>query len=137
MAVFVVDASAALAWCFEDEAGSWADGLLERLRQGDRILVPAHWPTEISNGLLVALRRKRIKAGQPALFWEELARLPIETEPSLTSIQAKATLALAEKHGLTAYDAAYLELARRRQLPLGTLDADLRKAAQAEGLVVL
>jgi predicted nucleic acid-binding protein len=80
MAIFVVDASAALAWCFEDEASSWADGLLERLRQGDRIMVPAHWPTEISNGLLVALRRKRIKAGQPALFWDELARLPIEAE---------------------------------------------------------
>jgi predicted nucleic acid-binding protein len=60
MAVFVVDASAALAWCFEDEASSWSDGLLERLRQGGQIVVPAHWPTEISNGLLVAERRKRI-----------------------------------------------------------------------------
>ena len=64
MAIFVVDASAALAWCFEDEASSSADGLLERLRQGDQIVVPAHWPAEISNGLLVASRRKRIKAGQ-------------------------------------------------------------------------
>ncbi len=100
-------------------------------------MVPAHWPTEILNGLLVASRRKRIKTGQPALFWDELARLPIETEPALTTIQAKAVLALGEKHGLTVYDAAYLELAHRRQLPLGTLDADLRKAAQAEGAVVL
>jgi predicted nucleic acid-binding protein len=54
MAIFVVDASAALAWCFEDEASSWTDTLLERLGNGDRIIVPAHWPTEISNGLLVA-----------------------------------------------------------------------------------
>ena len=77
MAVFVVDASAALAWCFEDEASSFTDGLLDRLRHGEHIAVPAHWPTEISNGLLVALRRKRIKAGQPERFWEELARLPI------------------------------------------------------------
>lgn len=137
MASFVVDASAALAWCFEDEASSWTDGLLERLRQGDRIVVPAHWPTEISNGLLMALRKKRIKTGQPALFWDELARLPIETEAALTASQAKAVLALGEKHVLTVYDAAYLELAYRRQLPLGTLDSDLRKAAQAEGLVVL
>jgi len=68
MAIFVVDASAALAWCFEDEASSWTDGLLERLRRGDRIVVPAHWPTEILNGLLVASRRKRIKPDQPALF---------------------------------------------------------------------
>lgn len=53
MAVFVVDASAALAWCIADETDRWTDGLLERLRQGDQIVVPAHWPTEILNGLLV------------------------------------------------------------------------------------
>jgi predicted nucleic acid-binding protein len=63
--------------------------------------------------------------------------LPIETDPPLTTSQAKTALALAEKHGLTIYDAAYLELAHRRQLPLGTLDADLRKAAQSEGVVLL
>ncbi len=137
MTFFVVDASAALAWCFEDEASSWTDGLLERLRQGDRIVVPAHWPTEILNGLLVASRRKRIKTGQLGVFWDELARLPIETEPALNAVQAKTILALGEKHGLTVYDAAYLELAHRRQLPLGTLDTDLRKAAQVEGVVLL
>lgn len=137
MAVFVVDASAALAWCFEDEANSWTDGLLERLRHGDRAMVPAHWPTEILNGLLVAARRKRIKPAQPALFWDELARLAIETEPSLTAVHATTVLALAERHALTIYDAAYLELAHRRQLPLGSLDADLRKAAQVEGVPLL
>jgi predicted nucleic acid-binding protein len=137
MAVFVVDASAALSWCFEDEASSWGDGLLERLQQGDRLAVPAHWPTEISNGLLVALRRNRVKAGQPTLFWDELARLPIEAEPALTALQAKAVLALSEKHRLTIYDAAYLELAQRRQLPPATLDLELRRAAQAEGVAVL
>lgn len=137
MAIFVVDASAALAWCFEDEANSWTDGLLERLRQGDGIVVPAHWPTEILNGLLVASRRKRIKPDQPALLWEEFSRLTIETELPLTATQAKTVLALSEKHSLTVYDAAYLELAHRRQLPLGTLDADLRKAAQVEGVPLL
>jgi len=137
MAIFVVDASVALAWCFEDEASTLADELLERLRQSDRIVVPAHWPTEILNGLLVASRRKRIKSDQPALFWDELARLPIETEPPLVAIQARTVLALSEKHGLTVYDAAYLELAHRRQLPLGTLDTDLRKAAQVEGIALL
>ncbi len=125
MAVFVVDASAALAWCFADEASS---GLLEGLGQGDRIVVPAHWATEVLSGLAVALRRKRIQAGQPAFLWDALSRLPIETEPALSSTQAKAVLALGEKHGLTVYDAAYLELAVRRQLPLGTLDTDLRRA---------
>jgi predicted nucleic acid-binding protein len=137
MAVFVVDASAALAWCFEDEATSWSDGLLDRLRRGDAIVVPAHWPTEILNGLLVAQRRNRIKAGQANLFWVELARLPIEIEPPLTGAQAAALLLVSEKHGLTVYDAAYLELAHRRQLSLGTLDEDLRKAARAEGVSLL
>jgi predicted nucleic acid-binding protein len=137
MAIFVVDASAALAWCFEDEASGWTDGLLQRLHQGDGIVVPAHWPTEILNSLLVASRRKRIKPDQPALFWDELARLPSEIEPPLSTSQGKAVLVLGEKHSLTVYDAAYLELAHRRQLPLGTLDTDLRHAAQAEGVALL
>jgi predicted nucleic acid-binding protein len=63
--------------------------------------------------------------------------LPIETEPALTALQAKAILAMSEKHGLTVYDAAYLELAQRRKVPLGTLDDDLRKAGQVEGIVLL
>jgi predicted nucleic acid-binding protein len=63
--------------------------------------------------------------------------LPIETEPPFAASQAKTVLALSEKRGLTVYDAAYLELALGRQLPLGTLDTDLRQAAQVEGVVVL
>jgi predicted nucleic acid-binding protein len=68
---------------------------------------------------------------------DELARLSIETEPALSTVQVKEVLALAEKHSLTVYDAAYLELARRQLLPTGTLDGDLRKAAQAEGVKLL
>jgi predicted nucleic acid-binding protein len=68
MAIFVVDASAALAWCFEDEASTWTEGLLERLRQGDRSLVPAHWPTEVLNGLLVASRRAHQARSASALL---------------------------------------------------------------------
>ncbi len=94
MALFVADASVTLAWCFEDEDSSFTDGLLDRLRQGDRIVVPAHWPTEVLNGLLVASRRKRIKPEQPALFWDELSRLPIEKEPPLGAMQGKIALAL-------------------------------------------
>jgi predicted nucleic acid-binding protein len=137
MPVFVVDASAALAWCFEDEASGWSDRLLERLRQGDRIIVPAHWPVEMLNGLAVASRRKRIRPDQPAVLWAQLELLPVETEAALNAVQAKAVLVLSEKHGLTTYDAAYLELALRRQLPLATLDTELRKAAQLEGLSLL
>jgi predicted nucleic acid-binding protein len=137
MAVFVVDASVALAWCFEDEKTDWSEDFLERLRRGDRINVPAHWAAEVADGLLMAARSKRIKPDQSQLLLDQLARLPIDTEPALTFqpvVRGKEVLALAEKHGLTVYDAGYLELARRYQLPLATLDGDLRKAAPAEGV---
>ena len=91
---FVADASVTLAWCFEDEATAWTDGLLDRLRNRDQIVVPAHWPTEISNGMLMALRRKRIQPDRPELFWDELAILPIEVESPLSPGRAKAVLAL-------------------------------------------
>jgi predicted nucleic acid-binding protein len=136
MAVFVVDASVTLAWCFEDESDSSAEALLNRLRQGDRIAVPAHWSAEVANGLLVAVRRKRLKKGQPDLLLSELARLPIEMQPALGVDQARAVLALCEKHNLTVYDGAYLELAARLGLAIGTLDGDLRRAAQAEGVAL-
>jgi len=87
----------------------------------------------------MGVRRKRIKPEQPQQLWEELGRLPIDPEPALilTSARGEEVLGLAEKHGLTVYDAAYLELARRYELPLATLDGDLRKAAQAEGVPLL
>lgn len=132
MATFVADASVTLPWCFQDEATAWTDSLLDGLRRGDRIAVPAHWPTEISNGLLMALRRKRIQPGRPELFWDQLAVLPIDAEPPLTPSQAKAVFALCEQHGLTVYDGAYLELAKRKGLPLATKDSELLKAARRE-----
>jgi predicted nucleic acid-binding protein len=137
MAVFVVDASVALSWCFEDESNAWSAAILSRLTRGDRIVVPAHWSTEVSNGLLIAVRRKRLAPDKPAVFWDALAHLPIEMEPALTQVHSKQALSLAEKFGLTVYDAVYLELATRRQLPLATLDADLRNATQSAGLTLL
>jgi predicted nucleic acid-binding protein len=136
MAIFVADASVTLAWCFQDEATPWADGLLDRLRFGDRINVPAHWPTEVSNGLLMGLRRKRIQPGRPDQFWDQLAVLPIDVESPLTPGQAKAVLILCEQHGLTVYDAPYLELAKRNGLPLATQDRALLRAAQLESVAL-
>ncbi len=134
---FVADASVTLSWCFEDEATSWTDSLLDHLRNGDEIAVPAHWPTEISNGLLMGLRRKRILPDRPALFWDELAVLPIEVESPLSPDQVKAVLFLCQQHGLTAYDAAYLELAKRKRLPLAKLDSALLKAAPLENVALI
>jgi len=81
----------------------------------------------------MGVRRKRIKPEQPQTTLGELGRLTIDTESALTTARGREVLALSEKHGLTVYDAAYLELARRYQLPLGTLDGDLRKAAPSRG----
>ena len=133
MAVFVADASATLPWCLKDEETAWTLGLLRRL-ETDSILVPAHWPTELSNGLLVATRKGRIPQGRAPLFWDELAALPIRVEPPLSPEQAKAVFVLCDRHNLTFYDAAYLELALRLRLPLATLDGALVRAAGMEGV---
>jgi predicted nucleic acid-binding protein len=137
MAYFVIDASVTLSWCFEDETNAGADALLERLRSGDRVCVPAHWPTEVSNGLLMALRKKRIKPGRFELFWDQLAVLPIAVEPPISLNQTKEILVLCEHHGLTIYDGAYLELAKRRGFLLATLDSALLRAANQEGVAIV
>ncbi len=137
MSAFVADASVTLPWCFDDEADTWTDTLLHRLRGGDRIFVPAHWPTEVTNGLLTAFRGRRIQPGRSELFWNELAALPISVEPTLTPEQAKTVFAPAVQHGLTVYDAAYLELARRMTIPLATLDKELLRAAQRTDVALI
>ena len=116
MVSFVGDASVTLPWCFEDEADEWTDMLLDRVRAGERMYVPAHWPTEVTNGLLTGVRTGRVQSVHSELFWDDLAALPISVEPALTPQQAKAVFALAEQHGLTVYDAAYLDLAIRLHL---------------------
>jgi predicted nucleic acid-binding protein len=126
---FLPDASATLPWRFADTP--WTEALLDRLQGGEEVMVPAHWPLEIINGLLMARRRGRVTTDQISEFVEDLACLPIRLEPLSGPAQWPAILALAEQYRLTAYDAAYLELAQRSGLPLATLDGDLRKAALA------
>src|ERR1017187_3810195 len=80
MAAFVADASATLPWCFEEEATPATEALLERLRAGEPAVVPAHWPTEVMNGLIMAVRRSRIDLERVARFARDLAALPIRIE---------------------------------------------------------
>jgi predicted nucleic acid-binding protein len=131
---FVVDASATLPWRFEDEATPWTEALLDRLQGGEEIHVPAHWPLEVVNALLVARRHGRVTAEQVKEFIEDLGGLPVRIAPPSAPREWQAIVALAELYRLTAYDVAYLELAQRTGLALATLDDDLRKAAQAAGL---
>jgi predicted nucleic acid-binding protein len=137
MSGFVIDASATLPWRFEDEATPWTESLLDRIESGEEALAPAHWPLEVVNTLLMGRMRGRITSQQLTEFIGDLAALPIRLEPPPDPVQWPAIVTLAERHRLTAYDAAYLELAQRVGLPLATLDGDLRKAAQAEGAALV
>ena len=128
----VLDASLALAWLFEDECTPAVDAVLTRVAAaGAR--VPALWRLEVGNALQTAIRRRRIDAAFRDQALQRLAALPITTD-SDTDIHAwTTTLALADRFGLTLYDAAYLELAQRRALPLVSLDEALREAAHKLG----
>jgi predicted nucleic acid-binding protein len=136
MAGFVTDASVTLTWCFEDEATAWTDHLLQRLRAGEEALVAAHWPMEVSNALLMAIRRGRITDDKVRRFFDDIRSLPIKIDSESTAQAFHRAFALAQQHRLTSYDAAYLEVAVRVNLPLATLDDELRNAAIAEGVLL-
>ena len=133
---FVADASVALAWVFEDErhAGAWH--LVERL-QREPALVPTHFHLEVSNGLLVALRRGRLSLDQAATAIVLLEALPVEVDYDTPARAFHDVWLAASRHGLSTYDAAYLELAARRGLPLATLDERLAGAARGVGVQTL
>jgi predicted nucleic acid-binding protein len=134
---FVIDASAALAWCFADEATESTNALLTRLRSNEQAVVPAHWPVEVANALIVAARRKRISPEDVHRLLEDLETLPIRIDPPSRSIVRAGVAPLAERFQFTAYDAAYLELAIREGLPLATGDQALRDASRAAGVVLV
>jgi len=133
---FVLDASLALQWFLEDEADRrYSLGVLASLSE-KRALVPVLWFYEVGNGLLMAYRRKRITRDQIDGFLIRLKALPIDVAQH-TPDDILELPALAQSHGLTNYDAAYLALAARFNLPLATTDSDLRKAAGSAGVNLL
>lgn len=130
---FVLDASIAACWAFEDEDHPAAALALERIRT-DEAQVPSLWWFEVRNTLIVNERRGRITQADTAAFLRGLSRLGITVD---RSPEEAAVLTLARRHSLSVYDAAYLELAQREQLPLVTLDKELRLAAHAIGTKML
>ena len=133
---FVLDASFALSWYFEDERTPVADALLDRVAdQG--ATVPGLWRLEIANGLRTAIRHNRIDHGFRDRAIAQLTRLPITVDPDTDRYAWTTTLQLADRFVLTPYDAAYVELAQRLVLPLATLDDPLRAAATALGVALL
>ena len=129
----VLDASMALAWCFEDEGGDYALQVLDSLRTEEAV-VPTLWMLEVSNGLLVAERRDRIDSATVTKFTRLLLSLPVAVDPAERGRAFGETRRLARAHGLTLYDAAYLELGVRMGVPLATLDGALAAAAETEGV---
>ncbi|HUQ69662.1 MAG TPA: type II toxin-antitoxin system VapC family toxin [Planctomycetaceae bacterium] len=135
-ATLVIDCSVAMSWCFADEATPQTASVQERLVT-EVAIVPAHWPLEVTNVLAMAERRQRINAADSTEFLNLLGQFAIEVDDQTSNRAFDQILHLARTHGLTTYDAAYLELALRRQLPLASLDVALCRAASVLGVELL
>jgi predicted nucleic acid-binding protein len=133
---FVLDCSVTMAWVFSDEADEATDALRESLIS-DSAFVPALWPIEVGNVLLVATRRGRLSQDDWVRIRRALAALPIDVDPASTDRVLETVLPLAGEHGISVYDAMYLELSLRVGLPLATLDRKLAAACDAAAVEVL
>ncbi len=125
-----------MAWCFDDERTASTDALLTRLATSPAT-VPQIWPLEVANVLALAVRKGRLTPAKRGQFIALLQAAPIQVDAGTAGGAFGSTLALADAHGLTVYDAAYLELATRMALPLATPDAALRTAATRAGVPLL
>lgn len=140
---FVVDASTCLSWVLPDENPSPVSRAAQRALLHERALVPAIWPLEISNTLLVAERRKRLPKGAGYEVLTRLLELPIDLADETCELGPEeeqwipSVHRLAQERKLTAYDAAYVLLAVRRRLPLASSDDRLLQAARALRIPVL
>jgi predicted nucleic acid-binding protein len=133
---WVVDTSMALSWGFPDEDSSLADGFWREVHAEIPLHVPALWWFECTNALVVAGRRGRLTEEEAGRLGNLLSALPLNTAASPTGDHFISLQRFAGKHGLSAYDAAYLDLADRLKLGLATLDNRLAKAAHADGITV-
>ena len=134
---FVVDASVTLAWCFPGEGTNGTEALLDQLATGSAAIAPSIWPFEVANALLMGERRKRITMAQVTAMLERIAGLPISLDPIWLDSLFGQVLSLARQQHLTEYDASYIELALRENLPLATLDDQLRRAARNAGIALV
>ena len=132
----ILDSSVTLAWIYSDETTESIRRVFD-IVTNNGAWVPALWRLEVANILEMGVRRGRTDAAFRDAILADLALLPISLDPETDRQAWGATTRLAARHRLTLYDAAYLELARRRGLPLATLDRELRIAAGAEEVALL
>jgi predicted nucleic acid-binding protein len=136
MDAFVLDVSARMPWCCEDETTPASEEMPAWAMEGSILHVPALWTWEIINTAGVVIRRRRISPDRGGEFLEQLSALRFRIDPAPRVADFPWLLFLANLHQLTAYDTAYLDLAKRLSLLLATRDADLGRAAHAEGVKV-
>jgi predicted nucleic acid-binding protein len=129
----VIDSSISIAWCFPDEQDEYSQAVLDALASTQAI-VPHLWHLEVANTLLVGERRKRSTQANTVTWLGFLSSLPITVDTETNNHMFGSTLSLAREHNLSAYDAAYLELAMRLGFPLATLDDKLIAAAGVAGV---
>jgi len=132
----ILDSSATLAWIYGDETTEAIHRVFDAVADNGAV-VPALWRLEVANSLTMAVRKRRIDLDFRRAALADLTLLNITTDQQTDSYAWTDTLNLADHFNLTVYDAAYLELARRRMLPLATLDQELGTAAAAVGVTVL
>lgn len=132
----VIDSSVTVAWFFADERSAAVDAVLAQVTETGAV-VPSLWRLEVANALQMSVRRNRIDAAFRDASLNDLRALAVDIDPETDQRAWTTTLHLAERFQLTLYDAAYLELAQRLNLPLATLDQDLRAAAGTLGLTLL
>ncbi|HUB33641.1 MAG TPA: type II toxin-antitoxin system VapC family toxin [Bryobacteraceae bacterium] len=138
MSRFVLDNTVTMAWCFDDETTPFTETLLSRLSSlTDSAIVPALWLYEVVNVTGLAVRKGRITEDKARAFLDSLGDLPIEIEDAERARLFTSVMALAGRHKLTAYDASYLELAIRHDLPIAALDNALTKAAREAGVTLV
>jgi predicted nucleic acid-binding protein len=131
--LIVVDASLMVAWLLDEPEHALAEDL-DKLLDRETLVVPSHWPIEVGNALLVNIRRQRVRPSQLQELMQECATLAILVEPSFQLERIGLLARLAVEHGLTLYDAAYIQIAIEKSIPLGTLDRPMRVAAQRLGV---
>lgn len=130
---FVLDASVTVSWFFEDEAGAYTDAVMDSFADHAAV-VPSLWSLEVVNVLLVGQRRGRCNEAETIRFIELLKNLPVTLDEETGRRALDHVFQIAREYGLTAYDAAYLELAMRLGLPLASIDRQLQQAATKAGV---
>ena len=135
--MFVLDCSVTMAWLFEDEKTKYTEKVLDSLGDGSEALVPSLWVLEVTNVLLVAERQGRLSQMESVQFLETLKSLLIQVEEIMNLENGNSILFSSRTYGLSACDAAYLDLAIHRGLLLASLDRKLVKAAKKTGIDIV